>query len=310
MKWLASSCAESRPAVPLRHVTLLLLWPCAAAWANTGNSTALGLNWLGWGLALVIALVSGWKIRVLTLELKAAKEREATLRASANQAFTPPPPMPALRAEPAPPSPKPPRRELQDALTPLQDALRSLQKFQEMLAEEPEAQGAAEWASLAPALEALEGAATGIGEKFTRLHERTDEIANTVKALDKVSERINLLSLNAAIESEKAGDRGHGFVAIAQEIRRLADQTAATSLTIARQVSRAREVVSEGVMSVERFQAGVQGGVGTLREAQSESGGSGQENREEQRSTLARAQRACDGAMQALTALLQADRGG
>ena len=294
----------------MRHLTPLLLWPCSTAWAGAGNSVPLGMSWLGWGVAVIVALASGWKIRVLSLELKAARGREANLRASATQIAPPPLPTSALRAEAAPPPARLPRRELQDALSPLQDALRALQKIQEMMAEESEAPDSPEWANLAPALEALEGAAMGIGEKFTRLHERTDEIANTVKALDKVSERINLLSLNAAIESEKAGDRGHGFVAIAQEIRRLADQTAATSLTIARQVSRAREVVSEGVMSVERFQAGVQGGVGTLREAQPQHRGPEQENREEQRSTLARAQRACDGAMQALTALLQADRGG
>ena len=308
MKWLASSCAESHPAAPLRRLVTILLWPCTAAWAGTGVGTEPGMLWLGWGLAMLIALASGWKIRTLSSKLKAAQAREANLRNAAVQ--PPPPPLPTLGAEPAPPPAKLPRRELQDTLIQLQDVLRALVKIRESAPEAPETPDSPEWANLAPVLEALEGAATGIGEKFTRLHERTDEIANTVKALDKVSERINLLSLNAAIESEKAGDRGHGFVAIAQEIRRLADQTAATSLTIARQVSRAREVVSEGVMSVERFQAGVQGGVGTLRDAQPAHQGSGQEDLEEQRATLARAQRACDGAVQALTALLQADRGG
>ena len=307
MKWLASNCVKSRATAP-RPFGLALLTTCAPAWAGAGDSAASGMMWLGWGLALAIALASGWKIRALSLALKAAQAREANLRAAAAQPV--PPPLPLTHAEPLPHPVKLPRRELQDSQTQLQDALRALVKIRESLLDEPEAPVSPEWSSLAPALEALEDAATGIGEKFTRLHERTDEIANTVKALDKVSERINLLSLNAAIESEKAGDRGHGFVAIAQEIRRLADQTAATSLTIARQVSRAREVVSEGVMSVERFQAGVQGGVGTLRAAQPEQSGPGQEDREEQRSILARAQRACDGAMQAVTALLQADRGG
>ena len=160
-----------------------------------------------------------------------------------------------------------------------------------------------------PRLEGLTHAALGLGEKFTRLHERTDEIAATVKALDKVSERINLLSLNAAIESEKAGERGHGFVAIAQEIRRLADHTAATSLTIARQVGRAREVVSEGVMSVERFQAEVHEGVGAVRDASQRPPAQAAGQDDEWLAALARAQRACDGALHALGTLLQAERG-
>ena len=310
MKWLASNCAESRPAAAWRWLTLLALWPCLSAWAGTADGMPLTVTWLGWGVAALVGLGSAWKIRALTAALKAAQAREAHLRAAPAQASPSAPPALPPRVEPVAPPAKLPRRELQDTLTQLQDALRALQKVQEATAEEPAEIDSPEWASLAPALEALEGAATGIGEKFTRLHERTDEIANTVKALDKVSERINLLSLNAAIESEKAGDRGHGFVAIAQEIRRLADQTAATSLTIARQVSRAREVVSEGVMSVERFQSEVQGGVGTLRDARPEHRTPEPSDRDEQRSTLARAQRACDGAAQALTALLQADRGG
>lgn len=124
--------------------------------------------------------------------------------------------------------------------------------------------------ALEPTLGSLDAAAAGIGEKFARLQERAETIAQSVAALDKVSERINLLSLNAAIESEKAGERGHGFVAIAQEIRRLADHTAAASLGVARQVGRVREVVAEGVMSVDRFQAEVRGGVATARRAAAE----------------------------------------
>ena len=286
-----------------------MVWPCSSAWAGTAGGTVLGNPWLGWGIAVAIALVCGWKIRTLTAELTAARAREAALRAAKPVAVEPTfEPLP-VRPESVSPAIRLPRREVQDALSQLQDALRALPGIQDALAGDLAERESPEWASLAPALEALEGAATGIGEKFTRLHERTDEIANTVKALDKVSERINLLSLNAAIESEKAGDRGHGFVAIAQEIRRLADQTAATSLTIARQVSRAREVVSEGVMSVERFQSEVQGGVGTLRDARPTQANGAPVDLEEQRAAIARAQRACDGATQALGALLQVDRG-
>jgi methyl-accepting chemotaxis protein WspA len=81
-----------------------------------------------------------------------------------------------------------------------------------------------------------------------------------------VADQTNLLSINAAIEAEKAGEYGLGFLVLAREIRRLADQTAVATLDIEQIVKQMQSAVTAGVMEMDRFNADVRGGVTTVEQ--------------------------------------------
>ncbi|NBU08129.1 MAG: methyl-accepting chemotaxis protein [Proteobacteria bacterium] len=82
----------------------------------------------------------------------------------------------------------------------------------------------------------LTDAAGLIQSKLAVLNEKAANINQVVTAITKIADRTNLLSLNAAIEAEKAGEYGRGFSVVATEIRRLADQTAVATYDIEQMV--------------------------------------------------------------------------
>ena len=96
-------------------------------------------------------------------------------------------------------------------------------------------------------------ATTAITNKLDVMNEKANNINTVVTTITKVADQTNLLSLNAAIEAEKAGEYGTGFAVVAREIRRLADQTAVATLEIEQMVREMQGAVSTGVMEMEQF---------------------------------------------------------
>jgi methyl-accepting chemotaxis protein WspA len=96
-------------------------------------------------------------------------------------------------------------------------------------------------------------ATTSIASKLGIMSEKAHNINSVVLTITKVADQTNLLSLNAAIEAEKAGEYGAGFAVVAREIRRLADQTAVATLEIEQMVKEMQSAVSTGVMEMDKF---------------------------------------------------------
>ncbi|HEY9848029.1 MAG TPA: methyl-accepting chemotaxis protein, partial [Leptolyngbyaceae cyanobacterium] len=107
----------------------------------------------------------------------------------------------------------------------------------------------------------LAGATGIISAKLGTISEKANNINSIITTITKVADQTNLLSLNAAIEAEKAGEYGTGFAVVAREIRRLADQTAVATLDIENMVKEMQRAVSTGVMEMDKFTKEVERGV-------------------------------------------------
>jgi methyl-accepting chemotaxis protein WspA len=115
--------------------------------------------------------------------------------------------------------------------------------------------------------------ATGsVASKLGVIREKADGINLVVTTITKVADQTNLLSINAAIEAEKAGEYGRGFLVVAREIRRLADQTAVATLDIENMVRHMQDAVSAGVMQMDKFSEEVRSGGANIAEISTQVG--------------------------------------
>ena len=120
--------------------------------------------------------------------------------------------------------------------------------------------------------EVLKGTAS-VSTKLEAMKKNALDIGSIVATITKVADQTNLLSLNAAIEAEKAGEYGLGFSVVANEIRRLADQTAVATLDIEDMVNEMEESVSTGASEMEQFSGVVQSTARKMRDIGGQLGG-------------------------------------
>jgi methyl-accepting chemotaxis protein len=99
--------------------------------------------------------------------------------------------------------------------------------------------------------------------------DKANKISGIVTTITKISEQTNLLSLNAAIEAERAGEYGKGFSIVAHEISRLADQTAHATQDIEFMVKEMQHSVTGGVMKMDKFSKDVSDSVHKVSEISS-----------------------------------------
>ena len=118
--------------------------------------------------------------------------------------------------------------------------------------------------SMTASMEHLDEAMNAFTRKLATISQRASGITSVVTTIAKVAEQTNLLSVNATIEAEKAGESGRGFRIVAQEIRRLADQTALSTKDIERMVRDMQGAVASGTMEMDRFRNEVSGRIGEV----------------------------------------------
>ncbi len=104
---------------------------------------------------------------------------------------------------------------------------------------------------LVTGMEEIETASQAMTARLTSISERARDISGVVEAIARVASQTNLLSLNAEIEAEKAGEAGQGFSVVAREVRRLADQSARSAADVERNVAEMRNSVEGGVVTLD-----------------------------------------------------------
>lgn len=128
------------------------------------------------------------------------------------------------------------------------------------------AEGRSRLTDMQKAMQQLVDSTASISGKLALIREKAENINVVVTTITKVADQTNLLSINAAIEAEKAGEFGRGFLVVAREIRRLADQTAVATLDIENMVRLMHDAVSSGVMQMDKFSDDVRTGMSRVGE--------------------------------------------
>ncbi len=90
-----------------------------------------------------------------------------------------------------------------------------------------------------------------MSESFSKVNESSGMMTGIVGMIGDISDKTNLLSLNAAIEAARAGEAGRGFAVVADEISKLADQTAASIKEIDGLIKANVEEIGRGMANVE-----------------------------------------------------------
>jgi methyl-accepting chemotaxis protein len=104
-------------------------------------------------------------------------------------------------------------------------------------------------------------------ETVTRLGKRSEEIGKILGVIVEVTERTNLLALNASILAAQAGEHGKGFAVVAEQIKALADRTAGSAQDIGKLITSVQREAKEAVSATSGSLIAVEEGVRRSQEA-------------------------------------------
>lgn len=104
-------------------------------------------------------------------------------------------------------------------------------------------------------------------QKIMKVAEDINQVIQKVSLITKIAEQTNLLALNASIEAARAGDAGSGFSVVANEVRKLAEETNAFANDVVRTLEKTNNEVKIAVQHVESNADTIEEGVEIVKVA-------------------------------------------
>jgi methyl-accepting chemotaxis protein len=114
-------------------------------------------------------------------------------------------------------------------------------------------------------MESIERSVMNSADVVRKLGDNSQQIGQIVETISSIAEQTNLLALNAAIEAARAGTAGRGFSVVAEEVRKLAEQSRAATEEIKERIAVIQSDTDQAVVAMQNGTAEVQEGTTAIR---------------------------------------------